>query len=191
MKRYINFSIIILLLVVNAIAYADYYNPPGCDNRNKPLLQGISLIVNNKEVEMPAVVRTTDNVKIAMNYFDKDCDLVGGYIEIKPDSNEPDTLDDILRHYYTIANIGCSSEEEGKPYFLSIDPIDYLLPADLKRTLPMEFSLEDSCTYESKPFFLPLDFTVTDGDILIGDDDAAASQASGDDGKDNSGGCGS
>jgi hypothetical protein len=186
MKRYMNFSIIILLLVVNAIAYADYYNPPGCDNRRRPLLQGLSLIVNNKNVKMPAVVRTTDNVKIAVQYSDADCDLEGGRIWIESDSG--DIVD--LIHGYTIGPIGCSSKEEGKPYFLTIDPMDYLLPEGLERTLPLQLYMEDSCTYTSKPFFLPLDFTVTDGDVLIDDDDTAASQASDDDDDHSgSGGC--
>jgi len=187
----------------------------GCEGTESPMLLGVELIVNGEQTTMPATVLITDQLEIAMEYYDADCNLNGGNIRILPDTLEPKygELDDYLYHIYFITNSGCSSDQEGAPYYLNITPTDYLLPTNLERTLPLEFHLEDVCGFPSQPFFLPLDFTVvekmTDDDTATDDDnetggsdddnidddanpvrDDDATQASeGDNGDSGSGGC--
>lgn len=171
---------------------SDYGYYPGCEGTSGPHLLGITLYVNGEKVKMPAQVRSTDELKIAMKYSDADCNIAGGFIQITANEHDPKVFEliDIIQHYYDIETIGCSSREEGHPYFLNIDPNDYLLPEGLNRTLPMELLLDDMCGFPSHPYSLPLDFTVSDGETLIDGNDNPA-QANNDNNDSGSGGCGS
>jgi hypothetical protein len=145
------------------IVIDDDYYPPECEENIWPLLLSVVLIVNGEETEMPTTVFTTDELAIAMEYSDQDCNLMGGEILIIPNNDDPNysALDKIMRHHYKLETIGCSSAQEGEPYILNINPLDYLLPGWLERALPMQFHLFDACYFSSDPF-LPLDFTVVE-----------------------------
>ena len=138
---------------------------PECDDTHLSQLLGISLKVNGNYVEMPAQVKTTDELILEMEYADEDCNLEGGRIRISPDQLDPQlfALDEYLHHTYKIGpEIGCSSDKEGKPYSLELDPNEYLLPENLERTLPMDLRLSDRCHFACVPDYLPLDFTVVE-----------------------------
>jgi len=51
--------------------------PPGCENDIVPELKGIKLFVNGLETQMPAPVHLADNLSIAMEYVDENCNLEG------------------------------------------------------------------------------------------------------------------
>jgi len=139
--------------------------PAECKGNVAPKLLGITLIVNGVETDMPATVLITDTIAIAMKYSDTNCNLDSGKIRItaSDEDNELQGLDTLNYHYYPIENIGCSSAETGAPYYVEIDPSDYFLPQGVERNYPWQFRLLDSCNYESQPEYLPLDFTVTEG----------------------------
>ena len=138
---------------------------PECDDTHLSQLLGISLKVNGSYVEMPAEVKTSDELTIEMEYADEDCNLEGGHIRISPAPWDPQfhALDEYLYHTYDIGSeIGCSSEKEGKPYSLELDPSGYIIPEDLQRTFPMDLRLSDRCAFACVPDYLPLDFTVVE-----------------------------
>lgn len=138
-------------------------SPEECDHDHSPDLVEVKLLINGVETDMPVTVLTTDEIQLAIEYSDGECNLEGGTVVIYADPEDPKhyELDQLIEHFYTIENIGCSSEEEGHPYYQSIDPLDYLLPEGLVRALPMLLRLFDNCMYTIGSYnILPLDFTV-------------------------------
>jgi len=131
-----------------------------CIGRDQAQLLGISLIVDGEETEMPAIVFSTDVLAIAMEYSDESCKIEGGLIFINASDKDAE-LTDLIRYHYDIEEIGCSSAEDG-PFYLYINPIDFILPEGVERNFPMEFRLVDYCYSASKPEYLPLDFTVVE-----------------------------
>jgi len=125
-----------------------------------PELISVTAIVNGAEVEMPVTITTADTLTLALEYFDQDCNLDGGYIYIGPNglndgcAEGGDAQINELSEYVFLEidfqNIGCSSEEEGAPYLLELDPADLVIPDDVTRNCPWVIRLYDSCIYENQ-----------------------------------------
>ncbi len=139
---------------------------PECDSNVYPVLISVALIVNGVETQMPTTVQATDALAIAFEYSDEDCNLddvgsdygegYGGRVDIRWN-----TLEDlpIEVHAYWLSNdIDCSSEEKGAPYFLEIDPNDYIPANGYVRQYPLRMTLFDNCGSGSNR--LEIDFTV-------------------------------
>jgi len=135
---------------------------PGCAGDAQPEFLGLALIVNGVEVETPATILTTDEMQLAIEYSDADCNVDGGEIYSNNSTSQDSDLFDYISHYYKLENTGCSTEELGHPYYLMIDPHDFLLPEGLVRTAPINFHLYDVCFSCSIPDRIPLDFTVVE-----------------------------
>ncbi len=120
-----------------------------------PELISVTAIVNDVEVEMPVTITTADTLTLALEYFDQDCNLDGGYIYIGPNGlndgcaeggdAQMSKLKEYVHMQIDLIDIGCSSEEEGAPYLLELDPGDLVIPDDVTRNCPWVIVLNDSC----------------------------------------------
>ena len=131
----------------------------------EPALFSTTLLVNGEEVEMPATVHLSDTLALAIEYEDPDCNLIGGRITINPNPNEiyRYEIEKILPGAYILEDIGCSSNEEGEPYNLSLDTNNFYFPSPIIRSYPLILYMSDVCgNINDKEEAQYLDFTVVE-----------------------------
>lgn len=132
---------------------------PGCENTNRPELLGVVLLVNNQETTMSATVYTSDQVAIAFEYNDEDCNFVrenwGARARLQ--LNQTDRFNLFMTTgemasdvWVTIQDANeCSSAQMGGPYVLEFNPGIFLLPDGFEREFPYVFGISDGCGFDS------------------------------------------
>jgi len=149
---------------------------PGCEDIVQPVLLSVALMINGVEVQMPATVYTSDQVAIAFEYVDEDCNFgrEGWYAQVnfglngedsyrlrKLTGESPRITEDIPDAHE------CSSADMGGPYIFYFDPDIFLLPPEFEREHPYRFTISDSCGHGSwkDDYYVSqfIDFTVVEG----------------------------
>jgi len=128
----------------------DDWDSPECENDHAPELLSVQAIVNGVAREWPVTIQEGDALEIAIEYADVDCNLEGGGWGIIAEGSQSIWSDG---DWFFDEEIGCSSEEEGKPYNLPIGTGYFVYPEDG----PFLLEIGDSCGETSNR--LPLEIT--------------------------------
>jgi len=121
-----------------------------CANNTPPELLSVQAIVNGEARDLPTEVHLEDELKLAFEYQDVDCNLEGGAANIIQEGegsilSDPD---------WGFMEIGCSSLEEGEPYIIPCAPSLFANP----EWKPLKLVINDSCHAESNTIILDISF---------------------------------
>jgi hypothetical protein len=118
-----------------------------CIGDNEPELLSVTVIVNGVSVETPATIQPTDQLELAIEYNDADCNLDGGSAALY--SPNEDTLIDLPD--ISFEGLGCSSAEAGGPFVFSLNAM-YFGGA----TAPYGLEVFDACGLASNAITLEI-----------------------------------
>ena len=121
---------------------------PECMNNEPPEIISYTLVVNGIEVGHTAIIVSSDEISLSFEYKDINCNIENAYFSINCDDYGQSCLNIEDKYSIRIPDMGCSSEEKGTPYILTLDPADFAIHPEVG---VYGFLLIDSCYDSGNP----------------------------------------
>lgn len=128
---------------------SDNYDDDECAGNSPPELLSVAAIVNGQQEDWPVVVGDADQLELAFEYKDMDCNLEGGALDLIAEGIESC----YSSNDWNLVDIGCSSAQIGEPYKLPFLP-GYFEPDDA----PFKIEIFDACGAYSNALIVEISF---------------------------------
>jgi hypothetical protein len=120
--------------------------PESCNTNTPPEVYSVGVLVNGEHRDEPVVISADEKLEFEIEYYDADCNLEGGTLQIWSDQGVMG-FDGAVNH-----GIGCSSQDDGKPYRKEVDGDLLVFVTNIR------IGLQDTC--EEISSLIPVDITV-------------------------------